>query len=105
MEFIKNTQLRLELIPDPEGDLQGWEEFAHSIDGYKSAGSFKRCAELANEDTAKSLTELRCALFFVARAERHSGGFSDSTPKVRDLLRRIREKVAAKKSTRTPRDE
>ena len=36
-----------------------------------------------------------CAVpsFFEARRDRHSGGYTDVTPTVRDLLRRIKAKV------------
>ena len=42
---------------------------------------------------ASSLSELRCALFFEARRDPHSGGYTDVTPTVRDLLRQIKDKV------------
>jgi hypothetical protein len=90
-----NDQLSLKRIPDPDGDISDWERFAHSINGYEVAGSFEACADLANNGTAKTLTELRCALFFEARRMRHSGGFGASEEEIRQLLRRIREKVQA----------
>ena len=93
--LIPNHQLVLERIPDPDGDLAGWVVFAHTIDGYAAGGGFKACAELANHNTASTLTQLRCALFFEARRDRHSGGLSDVKPAVRTLLRAIRAKVAS----------
>ena len=90
-----NNQLTLSRIPDPDGNLSDWERFAHSINGYVLAGSFEACADLANNGTAKTLTELRCALFFEARRMRHSGGFGSAEEQIRQLLRRIREKVQA----------
>ena len=92
---FSNDQLTLTRIPDPDGDISDWERFAHSINGYELAGSFEACADLANNGTAKTLTELRCALFFEARRMRHSGGFGSSEEEIRQLLRRIREKVQA----------
>ena len=80
-------------IPDPEGNLSGWVRFAHSFNGYEYADSLVACAALANGGSASSLSELRCALFFEARRDRHSGGYTDVTPTVRDLLRRIKAKV------------
>ena len=92
---FRNDQLTLARIPDPDGDISDWERFAHSINGYEVAGSFEACADLANNGTAKTLTELRCALFFEARRMRHSGGFGSAEEEIRQLLRRIREKVQA----------
>ena len=90
---FRNDQLTLTRIPDPDGDISDWERFAHSINGYELAGSFEACADLANDGTAKTLTELRCALFFEARRMRHSGGFGSAEEQIRHLLRRIRGKV------------
>lgn len=95
MKNLMNCHLHPGRIPDPDGDLHDWSEFAHTIDGYKVAGSFEACADLANDRTAQTLTELRCALFFEARRVRHSGGFGSSEEEIRQLLRRIREKVQA----------
>ena len=94
LRLITNEQLVLERIPDPEGDLRGWERFAHTINGYEVMGGFESCADLANRGTPTSLTELRCCLFFEARRERHSGGMSSNEGWIRDLLRAIRENVA-----------
>jgi len=95
MKELTNRQLKLDRIPDSDGDLRKWEMFAHTINGYEVAGSFEACAALLNDKTATTLTELRCALFFAARKERHSaGGPCDESHAARGLLRRIREKVA-----------
>ncbi len=97
MQELTNEQLKLDRIPDPDGDMREWEVFAHTINGYEAAGSFEACAALLNDKTATTLTELRCALFFTARADRHSaGGSYDYSPIAIDLLRRIRAKVAAR---------
>lgn len=95
MTHLSNRQLRLERIPDPDGDLADWGPFAHTIDGYAAAGGFDACAALAHSGSASTLTELRATLFFVARADRHSGCSADVSPQVRELLRRIRARVAA----------
>ena len=99
MELLKpghewsNSQLTAAQIPDPDGDLRGWVHFAHSFNGYEYAGSLEACAAIANGGKASSLSELRCALFFEARRDRHSGGYTDVTPTVRELLRQIKAKV------------
>ena len=96
MQELTNRQLKLARIPDPDGDLRKREMFAHTINGYEVAGSFEHCAALYNDKSGTTLTELRCALFFAARKERHSaGGPCDESHEARGLLRRIREKVAA----------
>ena len=77
------------------GDLRGWERFAHTINGYEVMGGFESCADLANNGTPTTLTERRCCLFFEARRERHSGGFSSNDKQIRSLLRAIRRKVEA----------
>ena len=93
MRELTNRQLKLERIPDPDGDLRKWELFAHTINGYDAAGSDEACAALYHDKSATTLTELRCALFFAARKERHS--WCDESHAARGLLRRIRAKVAA----------
>ena len=94
LRLIPNEQLLLERIPDPEGDLRGWERFAHTINGYEVMGGFEPCADLANRGTPSTLTQLRCCLFFEARRERRSGGFSSNDTQIRALLRAIRQNVA-----------
>ena len=74
--------------------------FAHSFNGYEYAGSLEACAAIANGGKASSLSELRCALFFEARRDRHSGGYTDVTPTVRDLLRQIKAKVEQQEQKR-----
>ena len=94
LQSITNEQLVLELIPDPDRDLRGWESFAHTINGYDVMGGFEPCAELANSGSPATLTELRCSLFFEARRDRHSGGLSTDEEYIRDLLRAIRQKLS-----------
>ena len=92
---ISNEQLLLERIPDPDGDLASWEDFALLLDGYSVMGGFEPCADLANTGTPTSLTELRCCLFFEQRRERWNGGFTTNEELIRELLRAIRQKVKA----------
>ena len=91
---ISNQDLKLVDIPDPEVNWDAWSRFAHTINGYEVQGGFEPCADLANGGEAKTLTELRCALFFEVRRERHSGGLTDVSDVVKQLLREIRRKVA-----------
>ena len=97
MNQISNQDLKLEEIPDPDGNWNQWVRFAHTINGYEVQGGFEPCADLANGGEIKTLTELRCALFFEARRERHSGGLTDVSDVVKQLLREIRRKVADQK--------
>ena len=96
MEQLSNQDLKLEKIPDPDGNWNSWIRFAHTINGYELQGGFEPCADLANGGAAKILTELRCALFFEARRDRHSGGMSTDESLIRELLGAIRQKVEAR---------
>ena len=95
LHLIPNEELVLNRIPDPERELWSWERFALTINGYDVMGGFEACAVLANTGTPRTLTELRCCLFFEQRRERHSGGMSTNEALIRDLLREIRQKVKA----------
>ena len=90
---ISNQDLKLVDIPDPDLNWDAWSRFAHTINGYEVHGGFEPCADLANGGEAKTLTELRCALFFEARRERNSGGMTDVSDAVQRLLRGIGRKV------------
>ena len=67
-----------------------WHEVAHTYNGYKAAGSFEACADRAHALMAQihhggalvniATDDLRLALFFEARADRHSGIERDSYP-------------------------
>ena len=96
MKEIRNSSLKLGRIPNPDGSINDWIKFAHTINGYEAAGGFAECAELANLGLAKTLTELRCALFFMSRADRHSGTDSTDCPELHTLLRKIRANVQAR---------
>ena len=95
LRMIPNEQLLLERIPDPEGDLRGWERFALTNNGYNVMGGVEAFADLANSGTPTTLTELRCLLFFEARRDRWNGGFTTNESLFRQLLRAIRQKVEA----------
>ena len=98
MKTIRNSALKIDKIPDPDNYRYGcdWVKFAHTINGYEVAGSFEECARLADDGQAKTLTELRCALFFTSRAERHTGCDFFDSPELHTLLRKIRAKVIAR---------
>ena len=96
MKTIRNSALKIDKIPDPDGRMTDWAKFAHTINGYEVAGSFEECARLANDGQANTLTELRCALFFMSRAERHSGCDFSGSQELHTLLRKIRAKVIAR---------
>ena len=95
MSCIPKNELTLEQIPSPEGDLRSWSRFAQTTNGYEQMGGFDACANLANSGGAATLTQLRCALFFEARRDRHSGGCSLDEQLNRRLLLEIRLKVEA----------
>jgi hypothetical protein len=95
MREIRNSSLKLDRIPNPDGRINDWIKFAHTINGYDAAGGFAECAELAAPGRAKTLTQLRCALFFMSRAHRHSG-YDSTPPELCTLLRKIRAKVQAR---------
>ena len=95
MELISNKNLQLKAIPESASTSFEWFDFAHTINGYEVMGGFHACADLANSGKAATLTELRCALFFEARRDRHSGGISTNEAYITELLLAIREKVAA----------
>ncbi len=93
---ISNQDLQVDDIPNPDSDWDAWNRFAHTINGYDVQGGFKPCADLANGGDAKSLTELRCVLFFEAPLERHSGDMSADQLLIRELPGSIRQKVESR---------
>jgi len=93
MSCIRNHEFTTEQIPSPEGDLRDWIRFTHTINCYEEIGGFEACADLANSGGAATLTQLRCALFFEARRDRHSGGHSLDEQLIRSLLKAIRLKL------------
>lgn len=72
MQELSNRQLKLDRIPDPDVDPCHWDAFALTINGYKVSGSFEHCAAIYHDNSATTLTELRCALFFASRKDRYN---------------------------------
>lgn len=80
-----------------------WRDVALTFNGYEAAGGLPECAtifesvrerhEAGTPLTEFKLDELRTALFFSARADRHSGDYRDENPFeeaiVEELLRRM----------------
>ena len=103
MNVIANKDLRLEMIPDPAEAERGsatfhreWVVFAHTINGYKRDPLQRLCGEISTVETARTMTELRCALFHLARQDRWQGGTApvpDLEENVCQLLRKIRAKL------------
>ena len=101
-KLIPNKDLVLEKIPNPEGESsdyqETWEKFALTMNGYKVSGDFSSCSDLAKqvikEPMNASLTELRCALFFVQRRHRWNSPYSDPEDQnIVHLLQLIRGKA------------
>ena len=85
----KSTHLTLEDVPLPDGHVFDIIRFAQRINGYEIAGSFAKAADIAENPDPNDIKELWIALFFCARARRHSGTEGDS-PAMRELVTRIR---------------
>jgi hypothetical protein len=96
LDTTPDEPIRLETVPPPEADWEAIWRFADTFNGYKYWGSFKRCAEIANDHRDSTLTELRTCLFFEARRFQHFGDEPDGDEEhyIRELLAKIREKVA-----------
>ena len=102
---ISNEELNLKKIPNPEDKsfdhLDTWEEFALTINAYEICGDFENVSELSRkvlkDPLNASLTNLRCALFFLQRQHRWNFPYSDpKDQRVVELLKLIREKVQKK---------
>ena len=97
MKEIANDDLKLEQIPDPDQGCDRWIYFAHSINGYTQHPLIKKREQHSSVQTARTLTELRCALFHLARADRWQGSTAPVPGLEKDvetLLLKIRSKVA-----------
>lgn len=95
------SQLTSAQLPAADATMGELSEFAHTFNGYEFAGSLEACAaihsrvrmayeaELLNEH---ELDDLRTALFFVFRADRHMGMGMDGATEafVRALVEQIR---------------
>ena len=86
----KSTHLTLEDVPLPDAHLFDIIRFAQRINGYEISGSLAKAADIAEDPDPNDIMELWIALFFCARARRHSGTEGDS-PTMRDLVRQIRD--------------
>jgi len=97
MRKIANHELRVTQIPRTDSMWEEIQEFALTFDGYKSWGSFEKCAEVANAQRDDTLTEMRTCLFFEQRRWRHFGEDpdKDSMDYIRELVKKIREKVVS----------
>lgn len=96
MDEIPTKDLTIEDVPGEYADFEDLRWFAHSLGGYRAAGSAKRCFEIARSPNPESLEELRIALFFEYRAQRHQGGVETDQwqQHIRDIVRNIRRLVA-----------
>jgi ADP-ribosyl-[dinitrogen reductase] hydrolase len=100
---IDDCDLRPEHLPGEDADLGAIVEFGHTFNGYDFWGA-ERCLEIGRRllDAADSLesatlTELRTALFFFARAVRHAdtSEYSDGSRAIaREFIGRIRKKLS-----------
>lgn len=98
MKEISNEDLTVIHISDPESGHDRWIHFAHTINGYEVDPLIKQTDPHSSVHTARTLTELRCALFHLARADRWQGATAPVPgleEDVETLLRKIRAKVAA----------
>ncbi len=98
MKSISNEQLRVEDLPSPGADWCAIQTFALTFDGYAQWGSFEKCAEIANQRKASTLTEMRTCLFFEQRRWRHFGEDppQEDMPYMRDLIEKIRSRLVDK---------
>ena len=94
---MDREELTLADLPDEDATLDELLEFAGSFDGYRAAGGIHECAAIAQAPKEDSITQLRIAMFFSARAMRHCGDdfeaddlavFRDYVSKIRDVLLR-----------------
>ena len=98
---IANKDLVLEKIPNPEvesSDYQEtWEKFALTMNGYDVCWDFEFCSDIASQvikaPKNASLTEIRCALFFLQRHHRWNEYQDPADQNIVDLLKLIRRKV------------
>ncbi len=97
-ELVDDRDLQLRDIPTASASLQKMIDFAHTIDGYKAAGSFERAVAIGEAPDPNSLTEQRIALFIFHRSLRTDigGPSQQDVAKSRQLIRRIRELVQAR---------
>jgi hypothetical protein len=71
---ILNNELAESDIRESRADMT-WRElslFALSFDAFEHWGSFEKCAEIAEQESPGTLTDLRTKLFMMQRFYRHS---------------------------------
>ena len=95
---IPNDKLEIAKIPSASSSWREIEPFAlrfYEEKYLESLGGFDWAAQLANERTASTLTELRASLFFEQRRWRHVGCDPEDLQLVyvQSLLWRIRQCV------------
>jgi hypothetical protein len=73
MKEIVNKELIESDLPKPKAHWQDVANFALTFNGYKYWGSFEKCAEVANNHSEATLTDLRTCLFFEERRWQHYG--------------------------------
>jgi len=66
---ISNAELTLADIPSVSAGMSEILDFALTFNGYRNAGSFEACAEIARSKRHDTLSNLRTCLFFAQRAE------------------------------------
>lgn len=94
---IPTSALTVAMIPADDAPWQRIATFALSFDGYEYAGSFERCADIADGPMPSDVNDLRAALFFEQRRWRHFGEEPDpcALAHIRAILARLREQLAA----------
>lgn len=95
MQEIENADLDLSRVPLRSASIGEIWNFALTFHGYKRAGSFEACAEIANSRRHDTLTDLRTCLFFEQRRWRHFGEAPNGADLdyIRQLVEAIRQKI------------
>ena len=97
MDHLPNSTLRLADIPAADAPWEDIWRFAATFQGFKHWGSFKACAQIANEPRHTTLTDLRTCLFFECQRWHHYGADPDerAEPYMRGLVAEITRRVAS----------
>jgi hypothetical protein len=110
VKYIPTKSLRSFDLPGQEETWYVIEQFALTFKGYDWAGSFEKCADLANSTRSTydgsperrlprlTLDELRACLYFEQRRSHHSDYIPEGEDLlyVRALLEGIRERLTAR---------
>lgn len=99
---IPTAALTVAMIPAEDAPWQHIAAFALAFDGYEYAGSFERCADIANGPIPGDVDGLRAALFFEQRRWRHFGEEPDpgALAHIHALLARLRLHLGAGRDPR-----